>query len=267
METSYEKFEYDDFVFENKNKSFGAYELRETYWLRLLILAGLLLVVYVVGSFLLSWYIKKPAEEVKVPKRKKKIEQIVDVALDTKKPEPPPLKVDPPKVKMIKYVPPKIVKDKDVVKEELPPKQEDMKNINPGNDTQDGVEGELPPADGNGKDPLGEENNDILEIVDEDPEFVGGEDALISFLSKHLRYPNKAIKMGAEGTVYVSFVVEKDGSISGIKIKKGMVVEECNAEATRVVGIMPKWKPARYQGKAVRNAIIIPIRYVLPEDE
>lgn len=267
METSYKNFEYDDFVFENKNKGFGAYELRNTYIIRLIILVVAVSFLYA-AVVVIGHYISTLEPEVKAKPKKKPVDLIIkDVAFDEKKPAPPPVKIDPPKVKMIKYVPPKIVPDKDVKKEELPPKQEEMKDTNPGDKTQDGEEGDLPPETGNGKDPLGEEDNTIHDIVDEDPVFMGGDEAMGKFINNNLRYPAKAEKMGIQGTVYISFLIEKDGQVSDVKVLKGIPSEDCNKEALRVVAKMPKWKPGLYQGKPVRTRMKIPIRYVLADEE
>jgi protein TonB len=264
METSFKGFEYDDFVFEDKNKGFGAYELRKSYIQRLIIVSIILCITYCLAVWGLHlWSKEAPAPPVK----KKKKEEIIikDIAFDEKKPAPPPVKIDPPKVKMIKYIPPKIVPDKEVKKEELPPKQEEMKDTNPGDKTQDGDDGDLPPPSGNGDDLLGkEEDNSIHDIVDEDPEFIG---SFEKFITKNLVYPRSAERAGIEGTVYLSFVIEKDGKITEAKVIKGTVSKDCNNEALRVVAAMPPWKPGLYQGKPVRTRMKFPITFTLGDDE
>jgi TonB family protein len=101
-----------------------------------------------------------------------------------------------------------------------------------------------------------------LRFVEELPEFVGGMDSLYSFLHKTLRYPANAKEKGISGQVFVEFVVEKDGSVSNVKVLKG-ADPELDAEAIRVVKMMPKWKPGKHEGKPVRCFYNLPIRFTI----
>jgi len=96
-----------------------------------------------------------------------------------------------------------------------------------------------------------------LRFVEELPEFPGGEVALMRFLNENIRYPAMARENNIEGTVHVEFVVGADGSVSDIKILRGLP-GGCDAEVIRVLKIMPKWKPGRQTGRAV------PVYYNLP---
>ncbi len=88
---------------------------------------------------------------------------------------------------------------------------------------------------------------------DEEPaEFVGGQEGLAKWLSKNLKYPPSASRMGLEGKVYVKFIIEPDGSITNAEVLKGFDAA-CDQEALRVVSIMPKWKPGKQSGRAVRS--------------
>ncbi len=107
----------------------------------------------------------------------------------------------------------------------------------------------------------------VLSVVEIQPEYSGGMDALFKFLGSNIKYPKAAQKAKAEGTVYISFVVEKDGSLStfevkrGIKAKKGDLLEK---EALRVVKSMPKWNPGKdASNKTVRVSYILPIKFKL----
>lgn len=102
--------------------------------------------------------------------------------------------------------------------------------------------------------------------ADEMPEFKGGNAKLIEFISKNVRYPANAKDMKLAGAVHVSFVVQKDGSIAKVEIEKG-VYSDLNDEAIRVVKSMPKWIPAKHEGKKVAVKLILPIRFELPKDE
>ena len=113
-----------------------------------------------------------------------------------------------------------------------------------------------------------EEDNsedEIFTVVEDDPEFPGGMDSLRAFLQRNIKYPEKALKNKIEGRVFVAFTVEKDGSISSIKILRD-IGGGCGKEAVRVVKLMPKWKPGTQRGKAVRTQFTLPVHFKLPEE-
>jgi protein TonB len=103
-------------------------------------------------------------------------------------------------------------------------------------------------------------------IVEEMPEFPGGNDALFAYIAKELKYPEQAIEEGIEGVVFVTFVVEPDGRITGVSVLRG-IGGGCNDEALRVVRGMPNWKPGKQRGEAVRVKYNLPIRYKLATDK
>jgi TonB family protein len=100
----------------------------------------------------------------------------------------------------------------------------------------------------------------VYDIVEQMPQFPGGPQGMFRFLSETVKYPEKAKKAGLSGRVIVTFIVEKDGSISHPEITKG-ISEELDAEALRVVSAMPKWVPGRQNGKAVRVKYILPVTF------
>lgn len=106
----------------------------------------------------------------------------------------------------------------------------------------------------------------IFTVVENHPSYPGGEEARIRFLQETLRYPNEAREAGLQGTVFISFVVEKDGSISNPKILRG-VGESIDKEAMRVINEMPRWNPGRQRGENVRVQFNMPIRFVLNGDD
>ena len=81
-------------------------------------------------------------------------------------------------------------------------------------------------------------------------------------MASNIKYPAQARETGTQGIVYVTFVVEKDGSITDIKVLRD-IGSGCGEEAIRVVKMMPKWKPAKQRGKAVRQQFNLPVRFVL----
>jgi len=115
------------------------------------------------------------------------------------------------------------------------------------------------------------ENNNLKEnkiekevflVVEEAPEFPGGQDAMMKFLADNITYPKEALDSLIHGTVYVNFIVEPDGSVSNIEVKRG-IGGGCDEEAVRVIQMMPKWKPGTQRGEPVRVQYSLPIRFVL----
>ncbi len=102
----------------------------------------------------------------------------------------------------------------------------------------------------------------VFTVVETMPEFPGGEKAFYKFLSDNIKYPEKAKKDGIQGRVFVNFIVESDGSVTNVKILRG-VSSELDNEAIRVVKMMPKWKPGVQRGEKVRVTYNIPIKFTL----
>ena len=103
---------------------------------------------------------------------------------------------------------------------------------------------------------------EIFQIVEEMPQFPGGEQKLMEFVAKNIKYPQIARETGIQGRVFVGFVVEPDGSISNVKLLRG-IGGGCDEEAMRVIKSLPKWKPGKQRGKAVRVSYQIPVFFKL----
>lgn len=105
---------------------------------------------------------------------------------------------------------------------------------------------------------------EIFTVVEEMPSFPGGTAELYKYLGENIRYPEVAKEAGIQGKVYISFVVEKDGSIADVKILRGIPGGKmCDNEAMRVVQNMPKWSPGKQRGKAVRVSYNLPVQFRL----
>jgi TonB family protein len=102
----------------------------------------------------------------------------------------------------------------------------------------------------------------VFTIVESMPSFVGGEAARALFLANNLIYPMEAAKNSIQGTVYISFIVDRDGSITNIKLLRG-IGGGCDEESLRIVNLMPKWIPGTQNGKPVRVIFNMPISYKL----
>lgn len=102
----------------------------------------------------------------------------------------------------------------------------------------------------------------IFDAVEQQPSFPGGQGAMFSYISNNLQYPEKAQKNGIQGRVVVKFIVEKDGSISNVEVNRS-VDPDLDNEAMRVIKNMPKWNPAKQNGKEVRAYYDIPVTFRL----
>lgn len=108
----------------------------------------------------------------------------------------------------------------------------------------------------------GGDESEVFIIVEDMPEFPGGELALRKYIADHIKYPVIAAENGIQGKVYVTFVVDKDGSVSNARIARG-VDPSIDQEALRVVNSLPKWKPGKQRGKPVRVSYTVPINFQL----
>lgn len=103
---------------------------------------------------------------------------------------------------------------------------------------------------------------EIVEVPDVMAEFPGGIEKMYEYLGKNIKYPQIAKESGVQGKVYVQFVVEKDGTITDVKVVRG-IGSGCDDEAKRVVEKMPKWNAGEQKGKAVRSRFTLPVKYEL----
>jgi protein TonB len=111
----------------------------------------------------------------------------------------------------------------------------------------------------------GAQNKDeIFEEVDVEANFPGGAAEMMQYIAHNVKYPEISMENGEQGKVFVEFVVNKDGSVSNIKILRG-VSKDIDVEAMRVVKNMPKWTPAEIEGKKVRSIARIPINFILTD--
>ncbi len=103
---------------------------------------------------------------------------------------------------------------------------------------------------------------EIFQIVEEMPSFPGGDQKMLEYIAKNIKYPQIARESGIQGRVFISFVVEPDGSVSNVKVLRG-IGGGCDEEAMRVVKSMPKWKPGKQRGKPVRVSYNLPVNFRL----
>ena len=269
-----------DMVFAQKNKEYGAYKLRKgTSGRNIKALLILVVAAALVGGFL-AWKVieQKNAEAQAAYMEAMELAKMQEQAKKReKKDEPIKPKVEPKKEIPVaretqKFTAPVIKKD-ELVKEENQVKQmaklddkvavgaEDKEGVK--DRTVEAVRSDIavaapppPPA------PKPEVANKVFDVVEEMPSFPGGQGALMSFLSSNIKYPVVAQENGVQGRVIVGFVVEKDGSISDVKVMRS-VDPSLDREAQRVVKAMPKWKPGKQNGSAVRVKYTVPVVFRL----
>jgi len=128
--------------------------------------------------------------------------------------------------------------------------------------SEDNVVVEQPKVVVQEEEPVKEEVEEIFTVVEETAEPDGGMEAFYKYLKNELKYPKQARKMNVEGKVFVQFIVDKDGSLTDVKVMKG-IGAGCDEEAIRVMQEAKKWKPGKQRGRAVKQKIVVPIVFKL----
>jgi protein TonB len=246
-----------ELVFANRNKEYGAYQLRRKYEKR--VINALLLTISGIALAVIVPIIANMLSKVDFGKNVKVTDEILLDAppIDKSAPPPPPVIPPPPVQQTIKFTPPKVVKDEEV--EEPPPTQEETKDVTVATETHEGDKNavELPPET-----PVGDDEGKIFTIVEEMPSFPGGEEKMMEYIAKNIKYPPVARENGITGRVYVNFYIDKDGKVQNVKIVRP-IGGGCDEEALRVVKSMPTWKPGKQNGRAVNVNYNLPINFTL----
>lgn len=249
----------NEIVFANRNKEYGAYVIRSLYDKRV-IRAFIIAVVgclFFISLPLIIELIKGKMEDLNKQTQEVVVDLTAPPPIDESEPPPPPPPPPPPVQQTIKFVPPVVV-DKPV-EEEAPPPQEKMEDVQVSTETQEGEGTETAPPPEVVADP---DAGKIFTVVEEMPQFPGGgEAALLAYLRSNIKYPPLARENGIEGTVYVTFVVDKDGKVKEPKLLRG--VTGLDEEALRVISKMPDWKPGKQNGRTVAVQYNLPVRFTL----
>lgn len=264
------KSEWTDLVFKNRNKTYGAYLLRaesSSITLRALLFTVPAFVLMIAGPGI---YKRLSPEEVLPVETSRPVEiaDIRPVERQKEKIEPPKAEPELKKVKMVKLTA-NVAVVKDPVAE--PPMLEDIKDAVIGQVTQAGeatkasVAPVVSSGNGNGIE-VPEVDNKVYDAigVDQFPEFEGGMSAWAKFIQRNMRYPSMAQENGTQGKVFISFVVEVDGSITDVKLLKG-IGNGCDEEAMRVIKKSPRWKPGQQNDRKVRVRYNMPLSFQLSE--
>jgi len=250
---------WDDIIFEKRNKEYGAYAIRKNYNSRVLkaeaISVGIAALFFIVPILLRNDKIILPAIPISDP-------GIVILPYENIEPIiTPPTPPQPPR-KMDASIIPTRVTTKPVIDEPIVESKTD--NVTYTTSSENGEVSSDAGSDvavGSGTE-LVVEPPKIFTYVEKMPAYEGGDEAMMKFLQKNVRYPRRAQTRGAQGTVYVKFVVNSDGSVTDVEVEKGFD-KECDAEALRVISLMNKWHAGIQNGTAVSVRKILPIKFRL----
>ena len=270
-----------DLIFEGRNKAYGAYKLRTQTGKRNLkaiitiaVLAALLIVLFYIKAGYDAYQAAHAKNEnvteisaLNQPKKKQEAKVERKVQVEQKKEVVKEVKSS------IKFTAPVIKKDAEVKPEDEMKTQDQIMQTNTaigaldvkGNSDQgeilkvtQRVETEPVKAEA----PKPEVENKVFDVVEQMPSFPGGQSALMSYLANNIKYPVVAQENGVQGRVVVSFVVERDGSITDVQVVRS-VDPSLDREAQRVVRSMPKWIPGKQNGQAVRVKYNVPVSFRL----
>lgn len=263
--------EWCDLIFEGRNKAYGAYEMRSSSPKRHN-LATLIVVVVALLAFTLPKLVRNmmPEKDMDMEMtevttlsnlKEAEVKKNEELKPLTQAPPPPPLKSS------IKFTAPVIKKDEEVSDEEEIKSQEEL--------TESKVTISIADVKGtdeeHGQDiadfkeaikPVVEEDNKVWEIVEQKPQFPGGEAALMKYIRDNMQYPSIAQENGIQGRVVVRFVVSKDGSVRDVTVMRG-VDPSLDKEAIRVVKSLPNFIPGKQNGHAVNVYYILPVSFRL----
>ena len=263
----------DDMVFANRNKAYGAYSLRKEYpsiVTRALLIGGVVFVLATLAPTIISALTPAKQEEAMV---EVDLMKLPPPPIDPNEPPPPPPPpVELPKVNTVKFLPPEVLPDDKVPEETPPPAVEELKEAVAAEKTQEGdpnaEEVIVAPEESTGPTKVeaaveaAPKDDEVFTVVEQNPEPAGGMAALSNYLGKNLRYPAPAQRANISGKVFVSFVVNTDGTIQDVTVLKGLGFGT-DEEAVRVVKGMPKWKPGKQSGRPVRVKFNLPIAFTL----
>lgn len=259
-----------DIVFEARQKDYGAYIMRtlssKRHRLAIIITLALFLAAFTLPGLIKS--IIPEAKDVNVD-----VTNLSNIKLDKDKmKEPEKIKLDEPPPEKIKstiqFTPPVIKNDEDVKDEQVMKQQDELNDSKLAISTAD-VKGNSNDADAKDLADL-ETKKEVVEevyekpftVVEQMPEFPGGDQNMYKFLHDNIRYPQMAKESGIAGTVYLTFVVSKNGQISDVKVLRG-IGGGCDEEAVRVIRSMPSWIAGRQNGKSVPVQFNLPVKFTL----
>ena len=263
--------EWLEVIFDRKNKSYGAYALRKQSaadTTRSLFYASTVFIALFLAPKIIN-LISGALPDEAITNQAIEVTVVSPPPVNPDLPTPPPVEPPPPKTDQVKFPPP-IVKPDNMVRDEEPPQITDLKAADPGQKTIAGdpnadivIAG--PTGDGPKQAAIVEDNEVYTMIsIETQPAFPGGMEKFYAYLRKTVKYPPIAAESNIQGKVFLSFVVEKNGELTDIKVdrKLGGGTDE---EAIRVLKASPRWTPGIQNGNPVRVKYNIPISFTLAQ--
>lgn len=254
---------WEDIVFENRNKEYGAYFNRKSYskHVVLAVLATIVVFALVIAApAIKEWFASDDMVEDDNSLKNMTVNLDQPPPITPNQPPPPDVRIPPPVKTIIKFLPPKVT-EKEVVEEEEMPTIEEIKQNETGSVAVEGT-GEVVFEEPVQEIVAPSDEDVIFTVVEQQAQFPDGMEAMYKFIQKNMKYPAAPRRMGIEGSVFVQFVVDKEGNISDIQVIKG-IHADCDKEAMRVVKMMPPWKPGKQNGRAVKSRFVLPIKFKL----
>jgi protein TonB len=248
---------FDDIVFEDRNKEYGAYKLRKKYSSTVMI--ALLIGIIILSTAIITPYINAKALENQKQRAERQVEiklENLDQPNETVAPPPPPPPPPADVVQQQRYVPP-------VVVDSIRP--EEMTQLMTADQAQTEVtDKEVVEVVEQVKEEVQEADAEATPfvVVEEMPMFPGGDTELLKYISEHTQYPEVAKENNIQGRVIVRFCVTSKGGVSQVSVLKG-VDPELDKEAIRVVNTLPTFKPGKQGGKPVPVWYMVPITFTL----
>ena len=264
-----------DLVFEGKNQAYGAYQLRKNTGVRNL---KAIITMFAIFAIIAAIVIAKVSIENYIASQNAAIEADVELQSLAEKKEAKVEKKDEPEVEKIEvervkssvaFTVPEIKKDNEVKEDQEMKSQEELQETNTaigafnveGNDETAGEVLKAKEVIAEPEPPKVEETK-VFDVVEQMPSFPGGQGALMQWLASNIKYPVVAEENGVQGRVVCTFVVERDGSITDVKVVRG-VDPSLDKEAVRVLKQMPSWIPGKQNGSAVRVKYTVPVTFKL----
>jgi protein TonB len=248
---------WEDIIFENRNKAYGAYTIRKNNNGDVLkaeaISIGIGILIFVIPILI-------PDDKIVIPVIEDPIGEIELKHFDIE-PVTPPAQQQPVRRTTASIIPTQVTTEQ-VIDEPIVETPTTSSSTGTEDGTEDtGTEVVVSTGTGIGTEPVVEAPK-IYTYVAVMPQFEGGYKEMMKFLQRNTRYPRPAERRGAEGTVYVSFVIGPDGSVMNVLVEKGFD-RDCDAEAVRVISRMNKWKPGMQNEMPVSVKMVLPIKFEL----
>jgi len=246
---------FDDIVFEERNKEYGAYLIRKKY--HRTVIVAMLIGILILGTAVITPYLNAKALENREKRKERQVEikmENLDQPTETVAPPPPPPPPPSGVVQQQKYIPPEVVdsiKPEEMVQlmtadEVVEIQNEEVVEVIEVKEEVQEVEAEPAP----------------FVVVEEMPMFPGGDLELLKFIMEHTNYPEVAKENNIQGRVIIRFCVTSKGGVNQVSVLKG-VDPELDAEAIRVVNTLPAFKPGKQGGKPVPVWYMVPITFTL----